>query len=145
MKMTTLTATLTAIGGLVFLASCVETSGGSDISSYSTSCMFEVNPPGSYVFNDGDSEVKPGGGGTAEGAAAMNDCIRRKAEAAGTSGAMTERTTVETTGDTTVKTYTYGQPPAAPAASSKPTATAGKSCRNRNVLSGGSGYYGCTP
>ena len=45
--------------------------------------MFELNPPGAYSWNDGDSEVQPGLQGTADGAARMNACIRAKAEAAG--------------------------------------------------------------
>jgi hypothetical protein len=150
MKMTVLTSTLVATGGLLFLAGCVSTGSGASaqLNEYSTSCMFEVNPPGSYVWSDGDSEVKAGGGGTAEGAAAMNACIRRKAAAAGNpipAGLPTERTEVVVSGGTVTETYTYGQPPAAavaPSASRK--AATERSCRNRNVLSGGTGYNGCT-
>ncbi len=142
MKPTTLIATLTAACSSMFLAACVGGSGGPNIGDYSTACMFEVNPTGSYVWSDGDTEVKAGSGGTAEGAAAMNACIRRKAAQAGDPlvGAMsTEGGAVVQSGRSVVETYTYGTPPAADAT---PVAT-GASCRQRNVLSGGSGYYSC--
>lgn len=150
MKMTALTSALAATGSLLFLAGCVSTGSGASaqLNEYSTSCMFEVNPPGSYVWSDGDSEVKAGGGGTAEGAAAMNACIRRKAAAAGnpiSEGAPTQRSEVVVSGGTVTETYTYGQPPAAAVtAPASRTAAKARSCRNRNVLSGGAGYNGCT-
>ncbi len=108
--------------------------------------MFEVNPTGSYVWSDGDTEIKAGGGGTAEGAAAMNACIRRKAAEAGdplVAGAASERVEVVQTGDTVVETYTYGTPPAVADTPIVTTDIEGESCRRRNVLSGGSGYLGC--
>jgi hypothetical protein len=144
MRTTTAIATLTAGCGLLILVGCVGGGGGPNISDYSTACMFEVNPPGSYVWSDGDTEVKPGGGATAEGAAAMNACIRRKAAEAGdplTGGSSTQRMTVEQSAGTVTETYTYGQPPAATAPASPGPAPTGN-CRG-NVLSGGTGYYGC--
>ena len=122
---------LAAAAGLLLLAGCVGGGGGPSIATdHSTACMFEVNPPGSYVWSDRDSEVKPGGGGTAEGAAAMNACIRRKAAAAGGTGlaaAPTQRSEVVRSGGTVVETYTYGRPPA-PAAT---TATPARPARER--------------
>lgn len=148
MHKSALAVIFSSLGGLLFLASCVGTGGSSIANEYSTSCMFEVNPPGSYVFNGSDDEVKPMADGTAEGAAAMNACIRRKAAEAGK-----ETVVAEKTGATTVtQTYTYGTPPASAASATAPGALApsapapsndGKSCRRRNVLSGGSGYFGC--
>jgi hypothetical protein len=131
-----------ATGSLLVLAACVG-GGGGPANDYTTACMFEVNPPGSYVWSDGDSGVTPGGGGTAEGAAALNDCIRRKAAADGmavTAGA-TERSEVVRTGNTVTQTYSYGTPPAAATARAAPAAT-GQNCRSRNVMSGGTGYAG---
>lgn len=141
-------AALSALAGLLVLAGCVGGGSGnaSLLNKYSTSCMFEVNPPGSYVYSDSDTEMKPGGGGTAEGAAALNDCIKRKAAAAGetveTAKASQPRQVVEVeqSGTATVETYTYGQPPASEPR--KPAAREEK-CRQRSVFSGGSGYYGC--
>lgn len=148
MKKTTLITTLAAAGSLLVLVGCTGSGGGPDISDYSTACMFEVDPPGSYVWSDGDTEVKPGGGATAEGAAEMNACIREKAAAAGVSltepRPMSSQTTeVEQSGGMTVETFTYGQPPAA-ATSAATGSDTGQTCTNRNVLSGGSGYYGCS-
>ncbi|MBP9183403.1 MAG: hypothetical protein KBF78_09745 [Fuscovulum sp.] len=110
------------------LAGCVgngEGAAGQGIASeYATACMFELNPPGAYSWNDGDSEVQPGLQGTADGAARLNACIRAKAEAAGksTASAATQplpdvagvpqsaATTAE--GNRETVTYTYGTPPA---------------------------------
>lgn len=142
MKTTALISTVAA-AGLLFLTGCVS-GGGPNISDYSTSCMFEVNPTGSYVWSDGDTEVTAGAGGTAEGAAAMNACIRQKAAAAGdplTPGSATETGTVVRSGTQVTETYTYGTPPAS---SPAVPATGGERCRRRNVLSGGTGYGGCT-
>ncbi|MGL4238008.1 hypothetical protein [Tabrizicola sp.] len=137
------------LGGLLVLAGCVSTGGTSTaLNKYSTPCMFEVDPPGAYVWSDGDSEVKPGGGGTAEGAAAMNDCIRKKAAAAGetmVTTTSTERSAVVESEGTVTETYTYGQPPSNGTAPETSSATGnGESCRRRNVLSGGTGYFGCS-
>lgn len=147
MRMTTLIASLI---GLMLLAGCVGGSGP-NISDYATSCMFEVSPKGAVVWSDGDTEVKIEGG-NAEEAAAMNDCITRKAAEAGVSltepapgagGAAVyeiERSTAVRTGTGVTETYTYGTPPASSPAAAP---SAGESCRRRNVLSGGSGYGGC--
>lgn len=148
MKSSLVVAVWSAVAGLLFLAGCVGSGSGNAalLNKYSTSCMFEVNPPGSYVFSDSDTEVKPGGGGTAEGAAALNDCIKRKAAAAGETletakvaqpGQVVE---VEQSGTQVVETYTYGQPPATE--TRKPAARE-ENCRQRSVFSGGTGYYGC--
>jgi hypothetical protein len=149
MKPSVLVSLLFAVGCLLTLAACVGTGSGnaSLVNKYSTSCMFEVNPPGSYVWSDSDSEVKPGGGGTAEGAAAMNACIQRKAAAAGETAATVQTTQqrqvveVEQSGGQVIETYTYGQAPAA--AAPKAVARAEERCRYRNVLSGGAGYNEC--
>lgn len=138
MRRSTIAASLSGLGGLLFLASCVGTGDSSNLNEFSTECMFEVNPPGAYVWSDGDTEVKPGGGATAEGAAAMNDCIRRKAAAAGKEVVEVEQTSATTT----TKTYTYGAPPASAVNAPQSTDT-GKSCRRRDLFSGGSGYFGC--
>jgi hypothetical protein len=143
-----LAAFCSAVAGLLLLAGCVSSGSGNAalLNKYSTSCMFEVNPPGSYVFSDSDTEVKPGGGGTAEGAAALNDCIKRKAAAAGetleTAKASQPRQVVEVeqSGTQVVETFTYGQPPATPP---RKTAAREENCRQRSVFSGGTGYNDC--
>lgn len=140
---------LVASGSLLVLAACVGTGSGNSalVNKYSTSCMFEVNAPGSYVWSDTDSALKPGGGGTAEGAAALNACIQKKAAAAGdtvaTAKAVQPRQVVEVeqSGTGVTKTFTYGRPPAQDSISV--SAGGEEKCRNRNVLSGGTGYYGC--
>jgi len=151
MKQSVLVSILGVCAALLALAGCVGSgSGGGSaglVNKYSTACMFEVNPPGSYVWTDKDSAVKPGGGGTAEGAAAMNACIQKKAAAAGETvasakaGQPQEVIEVEQSGTQVAKTYTYGTPPAA--LSPKPAAREERRCRHRNVLSGGTGYGGC--
>ena len=146
MKPTPFIAVLAAVSALGFLAACAGGGGGQNIGDYRTACMFEVDPAGSYVWSDGDSEVKAGGGGTAEGAAAMNACIRRKAAEAGdplVGGMSSERVEVVQTGDTVVETYTYGTPPTAAKTPIVTTDIDGESCRRRNVLSGGYGHLGC--
>lgn len=133
-----------ASAGLLVLAGCVSTAGNPNFDDYATSCMFEVNPTGSITWSSGDTEVTSTGGAPGD-AAAMNACIRAKAAAAGddlSTGAPTGVTEVEAVEGTVVETFTYGQPPAAPV-SSKGGATEGKSCRTRNVLSGGSAYNQC--
>lgn len=138
------------LASFLVLTGCVSSGGGNAglVNKYSTACMFEVNPPGSYVWTDKDSMVKPGGGGTAEGAAAMNDCIQKKAAAAGETVATVQAAQsrqvveVEQSGGQVVETYTYGTPPAA-ATSPGPAPQRAERCRARNVLSGGSGYNGC--
>ena len=138
------------LASLLVLTGCVSSGGGNAglVNKYSTACMFEVNPPGSYVWGDGDSAVKPGGGGSEAGAAALNNCIQKKAAAAGdavASVAATQRrqvVEVEQSGGQVVETYTYGTPPVA-ATPSEPARRTEERCRARNVLSGGSGYNGC--
>ncbi len=138
------------LASLLVLTGCVSSGGGNAelVNKYSTACMFEVNPPGSYVWTDSDTMVKPGGGGTAEGAAALNDCIQRKAAAAGETivtaqgGQSRQVVEVEQSRGQVVETYTYGSPPAA-VASPEPARRGAERCRARNVLSGGSGYNGC--
>lgn len=140
MKTKTLIAMVAAACATLLLAGCM---GGTIPVSAPTSCMIELSPPGTYIYDarDGTPEVRPSTGGTAEGAAVLMDCIERKNAAAG----MQETVTEETVGTRTTKTYTYGQPPAAATTSSTGSSTTGGNCRNRNVLTGGSGYYGCTP
>jgi hypothetical protein len=140
MKTKTLIAMVTAACGTLLLAGCM---GGTIPVSAPTSCMVELSPPGTYIYDarDGTPDVRPSTGGTPEGAAALMDCIERKNAAAG----MQETVTVETVGNQTTRTYTYGQPPATTTSSSSASTTTGGTCRNRNVLTGGSGYYGCTP
>lgn len=141
------------IGLLAFvlvLTGCVSSGSGNAglVNKYSTACMFEVNPPGSYVWNHTDSAVRPGGGGTEAGAAAMNDCIQEKAAAAGDTVASVGTTQrrqvveVEQSGGQVVETYTYGTPPSA-ATPTEPARRTEDRCRERNVMSGGTGYYGC--
>lgn len=149
-KSSLVVSVLGLLASLLLLTGCVSSGGGAAglVNKYSTTCMFEVNPPGSYVWTDRDSAVKPGGGGTAEGAAAMNACIQKKAAAAGdtlsTKQAAQSRPVVEVeqTGGQVVETYSYGTPPTA-ASSPEPARNSEKRCRARNVLSGGSGYNGC--
>lgn len=150
MKSSLVVSVLGLLTSLLVLTGCVSSGGGNagPVNKYSTACMFEVNPPGSYVWTDSDTMVKPGGGGTAEGAAALNDCIQRKAAAAGetvvTGQAAQSRQVVEVeqTGGQVVETFTYGSPPVA-ATSAEPDRRSAERCRTRNVLSGGSGYNGC--
>lgn len=115
------------------LSGCVGTSGGGGgpglAYEYSTQCMFEINPPGAYVFNDGDDQVTAGGGATAEGAAAMNACIAQKAAADGKSAlpdvaGVPQSVTAKTSGATVTETYTYGSPPAEAAKAPKAPAAA---------------------
>ncbi len=149
MKFSSLWPLLLAFGSLFVLAACVGTESGNSalVNKYSTSCMFEVNAPGSYVWSDNDAALKPGGGGTAEGAAALNACIQKKAAAAGdtvaTAKAAQSRQVVEVeqSGTQVTKTYTYGQPPAQDP--SRMSQGGEEKCRQRNVFSGGTGYYGC--
>ena len=149
-KSSLVVSVLGLLASLLVLTGCVSSGGGNAglVNKYSTACMFEVNPPGSYVWTDSDTMVKPGGGGTAEGAAALNDCIQRKAAAAGetvaTAQAAQSRQVVEVeqSGGQVVETFTYGSPPAA-AASPKSARQTSERCRARNVLSGGAGYNGC--
>lgn len=146
MQMKTLIASLTGLCSLMLLTACVG-SGGPNISEYTTSCMFEVNAKGAYVWSDGDAEVKAQGGGNPAEEAAMNDCIRRKAAAAGddlTTPAPRGVTEVQAVDGRVVETFTYGTPPAAAPSAPAMSGATGENCRNRNVLSGGSGYYGCT-
>ena len=96
------------------LAGCVGGSGSGGVANdYATACMFEVNPPGAYVWTDGDSEVKPGGDGTAEGAAQMNACIQRKLAAEGpqsTAGTTKAKSEVVTSAGKVTETETSGSP-----------------------------------
>ena len=130
--------------GLLGVAGCV----GSSRPDYVTACMFETSVQGAYEYGDAAVPVvTPGEGGTAEGAAALNACIQRKAGAAGTvasAPALMEQSRVETTGGQTVRTYTYGQPPQS-APTTTPARPSGETCRRGNVLSGGSGYFSCNP
>jgi hypothetical protein len=137
-----------AAASLAVLVGCVGgIDSGPDISEFATACMFEVDPPGAYVWSSGDTEVKPGGDGTAAGAAAVNACIRTKAAADGvdlTAAAAPRRastTEVETAGGMVTETFTYGTPPAAAQSTAQPAVEG--NCRRRSVLSGGSGYFGC--
>ncbi len=146
MNLPPLLLTVAAAVSLLVLAGCVG--GGSSqsaiIDEYSTACIFETNAKGSYVYGSGDSEVKAGGNGTAEGAAAINACIRTKAAAAGkplVAAPAGQTTEIEVAGNSVRETFTYGQPPAARATRD---AIGVESCRSRNVMSGGSGYYQCT-
>jgi hypothetical protein len=149
-KSSLVVSVLGLLASLLVLTGCVSSGGGNAglVNKYSTACMFEVNPPGSYVWTDRDSMVKPGGGGTAEGAAALNACIQKKAAAAGetvvTAQAAQSRQVVEVeqSGGQVVETFTYGSPPTA-ATSPAPARRSEERCRARNVLSGGAGYNGC--
>ncbi|NJS40559.1 MAG: hypothetical protein HC783_17925 [Rhodobacteraceae bacterium] len=135
-----------AAASLLALAGCVG--GGSSqsavLDAYSTACIFETNARGSYVYGSGDTEVKPGANSTATEAAAINACIRRKAFDAGTplvAAPVGQTTEVEVVDSSIRQTFTYGQPPAAPADDG---AIDVDRCRSRNVMSGGSGYFQCT-
>lgn len=72
---------LLALGVTLALAAC----GQDARPDFALSCQFEVNPPGSYEYPADVlvPTVKPGPGGTQEGADALNACIRRKAAEAG--------------------------------------------------------------
>ncbi|TAG24136.1 MAG: hypothetical protein EAZ40_06465 [Rhodobacterales bacterium] len=135
-----------AAASLLALAGCVG--GGSSqsavLDAYSTACILETNARGSYVYGSGDTEVKPGANGTATEAAAINACIRSKAAESGTplvAAPAGQTTEVEVVQGSVTETFTYGQPPAAPADNG---AIDVDRCRSRNVMSGGSGYCQCT-
>jgi hypothetical protein len=135
-----------AATSLLALAGCVGggSSQGAIVDKYSTACIFETNAKGSYVYDSDDTEVKPGGNGTVTEAAAINACIRRKAAEAGTplvAAPVGQTTEVEVVQGSVTETFTYGQPPAAPADNG---AIDVDRCRSRNVMSGGSGYFQCT-
>jgi hypothetical protein len=140
----------------VALSGCVGASGGGGGAGlayqYSTQCMFEVDAPGAYVFNDGDDQVTAGGGATAEGAAALNACIQRKAAADGRTAlpdvaGVPQSLTTTTDGRKTTETFTYGTPPAqatpAPAPKAAPafqTPSSGFCAAGGGVLQGGTSY-----
>jgi hypothetical protein len=136
-----------AAASLAVLVGCVGgIDSGPDISEFATACMFEVNPPGAYVWSSGDTEVKPAGDGTAAGAAAVNACIRMKAAADGVdltaaSPRPASTTEVQAAGGMVTETFTYGTPPAAARSAAQPAVEG--NCRRRSVLSGGAGYFGC--
>jgi len=69
------------MGAGLSLSAC----GTSGPPEFVLACQFEVNPPGSYDYPAGVPvpTVKPGPGGTQDGADALNVCIRRKAAEAG--------------------------------------------------------------
>lgn len=73
-------------------------------------CLIETGIPGAYSSPAGQDvpTVSPleRAGGTREGAASINACIRHKAAARG------QTVTTQVSGTTTTKTYTYGTPPA---------------------------------
>jgi hypothetical protein len=124
---------------------------------YSTACMFENDAPGAYVFSDGDDQVTAGGGATAEGAAAINACIQRKAAADGKTAlsdtslpdvaGVGQSATTTTYGQKSTQTYTYGTPPAkVPASAPKPKQSSvaplshGICAPGAGVLQGGTSY-----
>lgn len=135
MKVAGIVATGLALAGFLALSGCVG-AGGGNANRYATACMAEVNPPGAYVWRDGDDKVLGGKFATREGIEAMNACINRKAAASGAD----QRSEVAISGNTVVETYTYGEPPASKAATG---AAKPKQCRERNVFSGGTGYNQC--
>lgn len=139
----------------LILAGCVGGSGAAGpADKFGTACMFEVNPPGGYVWDSGDAEVKASGGGaTADGVAAMNACIRSKVAAAGANGAATAPSEAAVSGNKVTETSTYATPrpqqvsakpaPAVqPMAQAPSAAPARRACRN--TFSGGDGYA-CMP
>lgn len=67
---------------LVVLAGCSQSAGPP---SLAVQCTSELNPPGSYSYQGNEivPTAIPAENGTAEGAAAMNACIQRKAAEAG--------------------------------------------------------------
>lgn len=125
-------------------------------SGLAASCLLEVDAPGSYVTRgvSGVPTVKPGGGGTQQGADAINACIRRKAGAGGVQPAQStrpatietqlpdvagvpQRVSTQTDGATVRQTYTYGTPPAA-AARASTTEVQTRQCNLQ--MYGGTGY-----
>ncbi|MCW3782641.1 hypothetical protein [Defluviimonas salinarum] len=145
------------LGATVALTAC-----GSPKADIATSCLFEVNPPGAYTYPGGVAAptVTPAEGGTAEGAAAVNACIQRRAAALGApiatsasapdgasaasaSTPIREYNAVQSGGGMTVRTYTYGTPPAA-AAPGAPTTDLAYTPRQRGAaaMTGGAGYRG---
>ncbi|MYM57027.1 hypothetical protein [Thalassovita mangrovi] len=121
---------------------------------YAVSCMFEVDAPGSYVSAAGPvaTNVVPGEGGTAEGAAALNACIQAKAAQDGvpfqTVIASNQTSKLRKTPEgQVVRDYSYGTPPSAAAVAPRYPAPgvvrSGSSpiCpRRASVMYGGSGY-----
>ncbi|MGC1488691.1 MAG: hypothetical protein WA784_12990, partial [Albidovulum sp.] len=103
-------------------------------------CIAEIQPQGSYEYPAGVAApvVRPGADGTEAGAAAINTCIRSKAAVAGISTApeTNQHYTVDASGGTKTRHYTYGTAPAQnPAKKSRGT------CRSGLDMRGGSGYY----
>ncbi|EPX85522.1 hypothetical protein [Salipiger mucosus] len=92
--------------GLLALASCASGRGDPVVH-----CMIQVDPPGAYDYDGGQTPplVVPGEGGTQAGADAVNACLRA-------SPTVGSRATVETETATgaTVRSYTYGTPPSRP-------------------------------
>lgn len=87
-----------------------------------TKCMFQVKPEGSYEYGSGAYPVvTPGQGGTQAGADAINACVAARRDGAPapatpapqSAAALPQSTTERYAEDgTTVRSYTYGTPPA---------------------------------
>lgn len=109
-------------------------------------CLIETGIPGAYSSPAGQKVpvVSPveNAGGTREGAASINACIRHKAAASG------QTVTTQVSGTTSKTTYTYGMPRAAkkrsvfsrPATRRAPVGTSSFCPKYASVLYGGTTY-----
>lgn len=129
-----------ALGSILMASACASdgTIGKRDPGQkLVNACLIETGVPGAYSSPAGQKipEVTPVTkfGGTREGAASINECIRQKAAAGETAAPQTSAKT----------TYTHGTPPAAQSRprSARPAAGSGSFCpKHAPVIYGGAIY-----
>ena len=142
MAMPSLRTALTLAVPLAALVGCV---GGAF--NYDVQCMGEVKPAGSYTYAAGSAvpTVRPGPGGSVQGAAALNTCIRSKAAAAGKTvspvpASSRQVYTISTNGATVTRHYSFGRKRVTAAQGTAPAPYADGFCRGGREMTGGSSY-----
>lgn len=115
--------------------------------NYDVQCMGEIKPQGSYTYPAASAvpTVRPGPGGTVQGAAALNTCIGSKAAAAGKAvspvpASSRQIYTISTNGNTVVRHYSFGRKRVTAASESAPLSYDGSSCRGGLEMTGGTAY-----
>ena len=142
MSMPKLLTVLTIALPLAALVGCIGAGTG-----YDEQCMGEVKPAGSYTYAASSAvpTVRPGPGGTVQGAAALNTCIRSKAAAAGKTvspvpASSRQIYTLSTQGDTVTRRYSFGRKRVTATTETAPSSYEGGSCRGGLEMTGGTGY-----
>lgn len=118
--------TWSLLAATTFLAACA----GSSSPDYTVSCIIRTGAPGAYDSPAGVAvpTVTPAEGGTQSGADAINACIRELAgvntgPGVGASTPVSERASVQASGNTVVRQYEFGNAPLDGAAAAAATAS----------------------